>query len=267
MGTEATSEGLEAVSAAARILEASGHFVENTSPSALLDDEVLDIVGAIIAVHVAYELDRIGGLLDRTLTMTDVEPYTWFLAEKGRRVPAHIHFGHVARLHRFARDLTAWWEGYDLLLTPTLGVSTPPIGYLGPEQPVEEIAAHHRPLTGFTAPWSISGQPAASVPIHTTANGMPYGVQLVAGYGREDVLFRVCGQMERAAPWANRRPASPCISQSRYSRGYRTRGSDDPGTAARCRLVVVAAPLGRLQARDTQGDPFVAGRKRRGADL
>lgn len=208
VGEEACPEGKEAVKRTAGILEELGHFVEEACPASLFEDDALDAIGAVVAVHVAYELERVGKLVGKSLSADDVEPYTWFLAEKGRAIPAYLQFEHVERLHRFARGLSAWWEsGYDMLLTPTSGNSTPTIGYLGPDQPPERCFERHKPMTGFTAPWSISGQPAASVPIHETREGLPVGVQLVAGYGREDMLFRISAQLERACPWADGLPA------------------------------------------------------------
>jgi amidase len=58
----------------------------------------------------------------------------------------------------------------------------------------------------YTAQFNMTGQPAVSLPLHWSADGLPVGVQLVGRYGREDVLVRVAAQLEAAAPWADRRP-------------------------------------------------------------
>ena len=58
----------------------------------------------------------------------------------------------------------------------------------------------------FTPAFNMSGQPAISLPLHWNADGLPIGVQLVAAYGREDVLIRVAAQLEAAHPWADRHP-------------------------------------------------------------
>jgi len=101
-----------------------------------------------------------------------------------------------------------WYEGgFDLLLTPTIAEPPPLLGQF--DSPVDN------PLHGllraaeivpFTPAFNVTGQPAISLPLHWSGQGLPIGVQLVARYGREDVLLRVAAQLEEAVPWAARRP-------------------------------------------------------------
>jgi amidase len=61
-------------------------------------------------------------------------------------------------------------------------------------------------IVAFAQPFNVTGQPAISLPLHWTDDGLPVGVQLVAAPGREDVLLQVAGQLEQAQPWADRIP-------------------------------------------------------------
>jgi amidase len=106
------------------------------------------------------------------------------------------------------RRAAEWWAGgFDLLLTPTMAVPPPPLGAMAndPENPLTPIVAA-TPSAVFTAGFNTTGQPAISLPLGSSAEGLPIGVQLVAPYGREDVLIRVASQLEEAAPWADRTP-------------------------------------------------------------
>jgi amidase len=101
-----------------------------------------------------------------------------------------------------------WWtDGWDLLLTPTL--AEPPVrlgefanNAAAPMAPMVRAAAY----VPFTPAFNSSGQPAISLPLHWNSAGLPVGVQLVAAYGREDVLLRVAAQLEAAQPWADLHP-------------------------------------------------------------
>ena len=105
----------------------------------------------------------------------------------------------------WARRMADWWNSHDLLLTPTLGAPPPELGWFtaaGPEEEANRIAS----FIPYTPQFNMTGQPAVSLPLHWTPGGLPVGVQLVAAYGREDLLVRVASQLEQAAPWSQRHP-------------------------------------------------------------
>jgi amidase len=104
--------------------------------------------------------------------------------------------------------IAAWFEGgYDLLLTPTMAEQPAPLGTWDDsgERPMDAFERAF-PAGAFTALFNVTGQPAISLPLHWSDAGLPVGVQLVAPFGREDLLIAVAAQLERAEPWAERTP-------------------------------------------------------------
>ncbi len=197
-----------AADGAGRLLESLGHAVEPSHPPALDDPEAVKGFLTVVSAGIAFALDTAATKLGRPLVAEDVEPLTWAVAQAGRAVSAPAYVAAVAANHAYGRRLAAWWEeGFDLLVTPTCAKPPPPIGHFAspPENP---LAGYLRaaPYGAFTMPWNVSGQPAISLPLHGTADGLPVGVQVVAACGREDLLLRVAAQLERAQPWAGRLP-------------------------------------------------------------
>jgi amidase len=193
---------------AARLLETAGHKVEVAHPETLDNPERMEAFIPMWSAMAASNLAIWGRALGRELGEDDVEPLTWLLAEHGRRVDAVAYTDALFSMQAFTRRFMQWWaDGWDLLLTPTLGEPPPELGVLS--TPDEPFVGYGRAAT-FT-PYSPvanqTGQPAISLPLEQGADGMPVGVHLVADYGREDVLLRVAAQLETAAPWADRRPA------------------------------------------------------------
>ena len=112
----------------------------------------------------------------------------------------------VGRLQLRARATVAFWSDYDLLLTPTLAMPPVPVGWENePDDPWEQFD-RAAAFTPFTAIFNVTGQPAVSVPLHWTDDGLPIGVQLVGPPLGEALLLRISSQLESAQPWADRRP-------------------------------------------------------------
>jgi amidase len=201
-------ECVAAVERAARALAELGHAVEPSHPAALDDPEVGRHFAVIYAVQLAGTMLRFERVVGRALGAADVDPLNWTMAELGRALPVTQYLETVDFGGALTRALAAWWtSGFDLLLTPTLPEPPPPLGHFRPD-PADPTVAGFRAsaFSSFTSPFNLSGQPAVSLPLHWTPDGLPVGVQLVAAYGREDLLLRVAAQVERAAPWADRRP-------------------------------------------------------------
>jgi amidase len=205
-GGDPHPEGQAAVDAAATLLESLGHHVEAAPLPALDTPGFSESIAVMFPVFIAGELARWSRRLGRDLEPSVLEPWNAMLAEAGRATSAPAYAGAIETSQAWARGLAAWWEDHDLLLTPMVTAPTPELGFLGPGVDPGEAFGRMGSLTMFAMPFNVTGQPAISLPLHHGSDGLPIGVQLVAGYGREDVLVRVASQLEAARPWAARRP-------------------------------------------------------------
>ena len=191
---------------AARTLESLGHSVEESHPAALDEHaETMRLFMRIVISWVAAGLEEWGRIIGHPVTSEGVEPTTWAFAELGRSLPVALYIETVERMHAFTRRMASWWNGgFDVLVTPTLGEPPPRIGELTP--PPDNPMGTERALAviPYTSQFNITGQPAISLPLYWNEAGLPVGVQLVAAYGREDVLIRIAAQLEEALPWAER---------------------------------------------------------------
>lgn len=205
---EVDPECVAAAEAAARTLEGLGHTVEIATPAALEEGVLVGNFLTIVAVHALDSLEDVARIVGRPLTEADVEPGTWALAEGGRSIGA-AQFVQVLRdVHAWSRRVLSWWaDGYDLLLTPTLAALPPELGLLNPTEGDPGMATIlQTPYAAFAAAFNVTGQPAISLPLAQSSGGLPIGIQLVGAADREDLVLAVAGQLERAVPWADRRP-------------------------------------------------------------
>jgi amidase len=206
---ETDPECVAAAEAAAALLEGLGHSVERSHPSELDDQEQIANFLVRWTAGVDWNLKYWSAAIGRDLGAEDVEPCTWALVELGRTHSAGDLLLAIEHAQASSRRIASWWadDGFDLLLTPTCAEPPPRLGEFEapPDNPAAPIM-RSIPFATFTAAFNTTGQPAISLPLHMTADGLPVGVQLVAPYGREDVLLRVAAQLEEARPWAELMP-------------------------------------------------------------
>lgn len=189
--------------AAALLLEAMGHDVSEAHPSALDGGEFGKAFSAVWLVNARLNLDTVGRWLGRPVTADDVEPGTWLMAEGARSLSALDLAESQAAMHRFRREVATWWDdGFDILVTPTTALPPPRIGEVTStaEDPTRN-SLRSIPYAAYTSPFNVTGQPAISLPLHRTADGLPVGVQLVAAYGREDLLLALAARIEAEVSW------------------------------------------------------------------
>ena len=135
-----------------------------------------------------------------------LEPVNQSLIEFGRSVSAPTFDMADRKIKRASRQLVAFFDDYDVLVTPTVAGPPPIIGsYRDPDDPIAEFL-NAASLVPFTPPWNTTGQPAVSLPMHWDEQGLPVGVQIVGRPADEATLIRLSAQLEEAQPWAERRP-------------------------------------------------------------
>ncbi|NMO02989.1 amidase [Gordonia sp. TBRC 11910] len=212
IATPVDPDCVAAVGEAARLLEAAGHHVEAAAPPRLFDEEFALHHLRSSGWEFRQMLDGLANAVGRPLTTADVEPYSWALASVGAGLTDAEYSASQTWQRAYTAELSAWWAGeFDILLTPAAGEPPALLDELlpPPADPLSILPRFER-IWCFAAPFSVTGQPAISVPIGRTASGLPVGVQLVAALGREDLLLQLAAQLEAAAPWSDRHP--PCTS-------------------------------------------------------
>jgi amidase len=206
-GEAAHPDCVEAVQHTARLLESLGHQVEPISATPLDASGLFDALPPVLAATIAWELDSWSQRLGEEIPTSALEPMNAIQAEAGRSVTAVQWLHAITASQRWARGVAAMWEtDLDILLTPTSPVPPLKLGELAPDQPFDQLSIGIARGVAFTAPFNVTGQPAISLPLYRTADGLPIGVQLAAATNREDILIRLAAQLERAAPWSATHP-------------------------------------------------------------
>jgi Asp-tRNA(Asn)/Glu-tRNA(Gln) amidotransferase A subunit family amidase len=190
---------------AARLCETLGHRVEIRCPPFSLEQYGRSNV--IITAHISEQIKTRTRELGRPLREHDLEPLTWKALKMSENQTSIDYVEAQVAIHGLVRIIGRFFVPYDVLITPTLARPPLPTGTLRDQS--DEYLVHRakvRKFSSFTGIFNATGQPAISLPLGSTEDGLPVGVQFVAKSGREDILLRLASQIERAAPWSSRRP-------------------------------------------------------------
>ena len=184
----------------------------------------------IIAGELGADLADAAALLGRRPRRTELEAATWALALVANALSAKEYASALRTMEIIGRDVGAFFERYDVILTPTVSMPPPPIGAIGTSRRdkallgilgrfgsgrlikaagmLDEAARTALDFIPWTPIYNATGHPAMSVPLWWNTANLPIGVHFVGRFGDEATLFRLAGQLERARPWFERLPAS-----------------------------------------------------------
>ena len=216
--------GLEAT---VQVLAGLGHeLIEVHLP--LPPESFIESYAALVSADVAATLRMAPALIGREATSDDVELATWIVAKIGEALSGAEVASALRAMQTFSREWLGWSADFDVLLTPTVGVPPLPIGahklsmlqrqgvkllaalpasaLLSQRSKVTEAFSLVFESSPYTMVANVTGQPAISLPLHWTEDGLPMGMMFTARIGDEAALFRLSGQLEQAMPWRERRP-------------------------------------------------------------
>lgn len=197
---------LTAVDQAARLCEELGHEVVEQAPA--IDAAAMGAAfGTAVAVAIRQALEDRGRTLGRACRPEDVEPVTWAVAQSAKSIDGVALARARETFAMTGRAMAQLQQTYDVVLSPTQAQPPVELGRLTMSpQSFENYARDVTRFSPYTSLANVTGQPAMSVPLHWTPDGLPVGVMFVGRYGEEELLFRLAAQLEEAAPWRDRRP-------------------------------------------------------------
>jgi amidase len=196
-------EPRDAARRTAHALADLGHDVHDGTPD--WDDETFPSSWETFATgalqHIVRVLERLHG---RAVDPDRLEPATRGWLIDSAPVPLVEYLEAAEGLWSFSRRILSSWPAGSVLVTPTLTRLPGAVGALESRAGVSDDAVRFSTLVRI---WGVTGQPAISLPIHQTADGIPVGVQLIGPPGRDDLLLALAEQLEESVGWCPRAPA------------------------------------------------------------
>ena len=209
-GQRPEAEVSAALDGCVRLLESLGHHVEEAAlPLGVSWDAFVLANARIWCANLVGWIDGLAQGLGRAISLDTLEPATLACYRYGKQVTAAEFVSALDIRNTVTRQAGAFFGQYEVLLSPTLPCLPWQLGKYAENQASMDGLAwtarlfEHSPYTPLA---NVAGLPAMSVPLGMSRDGLPIGMQFMAGYGRDGCLLRLAGQLERAAPWLQRRP-------------------------------------------------------------
>ena len=206
LGTELDPECVQAVRDAAALCADLGHEVVEASPD--YDAERLWLaVTKALATGVAWGISGWARRLGKEPVEELFEPFVWAYRNRAMNISGPEYLMAVEDMQQASRDIARFFADYDMWLTPTIGQPPVPLGtFAFSEGDPFELRRRMATFSPYTYIANATGNPAMTVPLYWTADGLPVGAHFLARFGDEATLFRLAAQLEEARPWAARRP-------------------------------------------------------------
>lgn len=199
---------IEAVQTTVRLLTELGHTLIEDQPR--YDwEEFLGHTHVFWTTFTASAVDALAAVMRRKVGPEMLEAVTLACYEDGKRYSAIDLLRAMDHANALSRNVGAFFQQYDVLLTPTMSQPAAPLGQLNQDRAGISAMDWTRQVfeyVPFTPLFNTTGQPAISLPLYWTAAGLPVGVQCAGRYGDEATLLQLAAQLEEAQPWSRRRP-------------------------------------------------------------
>jgi Asp-tRNA(Asn)/Glu-tRNA(Gln) amidotransferase A subunit family amidase len=204
-GAKVEAESLRVLGETAKLCGDLGHHLEEADP-AIDRAAVVPTFMTIVAANTVVNLGT-HPTAGRPPRPDEVERVTWETAKLGEKISGADYVRAIHTAHRLGRQMAAFHEHWDVLLTPALATAPPKLGWI--DMMLDDVDEYWRRVfafSPFTVWFNLTGQPAIVLPIGRSAAGLPVAVQLVGRSGDEATLFRLASQLEAARPWLDRKP-------------------------------------------------------------
>ena len=207
-GVPAQADAIKCVEETVKKLESLGHTLVETAPAydkAALQHALITIIATNTGLAIKDRLSELG----RDFKTGDVERVTEAMMRNAEQFSAIDYANAIATNHATARALGRFHEDYDVFLTAT--TNAPPVSIGSIDMNTDDMRSYAENVSLFASNTGIfnqTGQPAISVPLYWTDDGLPLGSQLSAAYGNDGLLLSLASQLEKAHPWWNRRASN-----------------------------------------------------------